>query len=88
MTGATYTGGGPTYVLKGRDFVNAFLAVLAFATFSLLSQQTVECFYGGAPADVRKAVPILVVVIVGFIFALSPPARNGVGYAVALDVQA
>ncbi|CAM6096902.1 unnamed protein product [Calypogeia fissa] len=85
VTGSTYMGGGSTYLVKGRDFVNAILAVLAFATLALLSQQSVECFYGIAPTDVRRAVPIVVAVIVCFIFALSPPARNGVGYAVALD---
>jgi hypothetical protein len=83
VTGSTYVGGGTTYILKKRDFVNAVLAVLSFATLSLLSPMTTDCLYGGSTSgELRKVGPILVSLVVLFIWAFSPPGRNGIGHGV------
>ncbi|KAJ7246849.1 hypothetical protein O6H91_12G099900 [Diphasiastrum complanatum] len=83
--GAFYTGptGTTQFFLKGSDFVNAFLTVICFCTLSLLTSPVTDCFYSKIPNTVSKSVPILVALLVGLYFAFAPPARHGVGFAIA-----
>ncbi|BBN14020.1 hypothetical protein MPTK1_6g08250 [Marchantia polymorpha subsp. ruderalis] len=83
VAGSTYFGGGGKYEIKRQDFVNATLAVAVFMTLTLLSDNVAECFYGSLSPNLKRSVPILVALVIGFIFAFSPPARNGIGFAIS-----
>ncbi|KAL2621210.1 hypothetical protein R1flu_001415 [Riccia fluitans] len=83
VIGSTYVGGRSKYGLKRQDFINAALAVGVFMALTLLSDNVTQCFYKSVSPNLKKTVPILVALVTGFVFAFSPPARNGIGFAIS-----
>ncbi|KAJ7520249.1 hypothetical protein O6H91_20G074500 [Diphasiastrum complanatum] len=73
--------GSSQFYLRFSDFLNAFLTVVSFCTLALLTPPLTHCFYPYIPSTITKTVPIIVALLVGMVFGLSPPARHGVGFA-------
>ncbi|XP_047313077.1 protein DMP2-like [Impatiens glandulifera] len=76
------------YKIKIGDFVHALLAVSIFAVLALLDSNTVACFYPSFQSNGKKlmmALPPVIGALSGFIFAVFPNNRHGIGYPAAAN---
>ncbi|KAH6776953.1 transmembrane protein [Perilla frutescens var. hirtella] len=76
-----------SYGLRVGDFVHAFCAVLVFAIVVLLDPNSVQCYYPSFDSTQKAlmmALPPVVGVVTGAIFAVFPNNRHGIGYPLDL----
>ncbi|KAH7857638.1 hypothetical protein Vadar_014869 [Vaccinium darrowii] len=69
------------YKFRIGDLVHAYFAVLVFAVVALLDKNTMDCFYPSFHSeDLLQALPPVIGVVSGTVFALFPNTRHGIGY--------